>query len=124
MELSILVAKIAAIAYFSAGVGVLGGQVKLSRLIDSFAKSSGLTMVTGMMSVIIGMLIVVNHNIWVQDWPVLVTIIGWGALIKGFLYLAFPTTLMSFRPMFKNEQGWGLFMIVLGAVFGYFGFIV
>lgn len=124
MELSIFVAKVAAIAYFSAGVGVLGGQVKLTNLIDSFAKSSGLTMVTGMMSVIIGMLIVVNHNVWVQDWPVLVTIIGWAALIKGFLYLAFPTTLTSFKPMFRNEQGWGLFMIVLGAVFGYFGFIV
>jgi len=123
MELSILVAKIVAIAYFALGIGMVGGQISSAKVLDIFSKSQGLTLITGVFAVIIGMLLVNSHNIWVKDWPVLITLIGWGALIKGVLFLAFPSSLMSFKPMFKNEQGWGILLIALGALFGYFGFM-
>lgn len=30
------------------------------------------------------------HNLWVKDWRVLITILGWLFLIKGFLRFIFP----------------------------------
>jgi predicted MFS family arabinose efflux permease len=122
-ELTILVARIAAVAYLAFGVAAFRGNFDVKKLMDSFEKSPGLSIFTGMFTLIMGMLLVHSHNIWVQDWPVLVTIIGWAATIKGVLFIAAPEVLKSFVPMFKKTQGVGLFVIGIGLVFGYFGFV-
>ena len=31
----------------------------------------------------IGLLLIVGHNKWVLDWPVFITLVGWGMAIKG-----------------------------------------
>ena len=124
MELSILVAKILALYYLAAGVGVLSGKVKADKMIKSFEDSPGLTLISGFFMIIIGALLVEYHNIWVKAWTVLVTIIGWVALIKGVLFIAYPQLLLSFKGMYKNTKPWwGVIGIALGLLFGYFGFV-
>lgn len=123
MDLSIFVARIASILYLSAAVAVFGSGITFDKMVKSFEDSPGLTMVSGLFSVIIGMLLVEYHNLWVQDWRVLVTIIGWAALIKGVLFIAFPQYLLYFRPWYKNTTPWGVLILVVGLVFGYFGFV-
>ena len=123
MELSIFLAKIIAIVYLAAGVGVLSSKISLAKVVDDFEKSPGLTMLAGMLTVIMGMFLIEFHNIWVKDWTVLITIIGWIALIKGVAFIAFPQFISNFKPWYKNSQGWGVLMLVVGLVFGYFGFI-
>ena len=123
MELSIFLANIIAIVYLAAGVGVLSSKISLAKVVDDFEKSPGLTMLAGMFGVIIGMLLVEYHNFWVKDWTVLITIIGWLALLKGIMLIAFPQMISEFKPWYKNSQGWGILMLVVGLVFGYFGFI-
>lgn len=44
----------------------------------------------GYLSLILGLISVLLHNIWVADWHVLVTIFGWLTLIKGILVIAWP----------------------------------
>jgi len=123
MDLSIFVARVATLLYLSAGVAMLGGQLSGKKMLESFEDSPGLMMVSGLMSIVLGMLLIEYHNLWVQDWRVLVTIIGWAALIKGVLFIAFPHYLAFFKPWYKNLKPWGLFCIGLGVLFGYFGFV-
>ena len=123
MELSILVAKIAALTYLSAGIAALSGKMDYKKIVDSFNASPALTYVTGLFALIIGMILVENHNIWVKDWPVLITIIGWASTIKGVMLIAFPDVMDSFKPVFKNTTGVGIFLLALGLLFGYFGFL-
>lgn len=124
MELSILVAKILALYYLAVGVGVLSGKVKADKMIKSFEDSPGLTLISGLFMIIIGALLVEYHNIWVKDWTVLITIIAWAILIKGVLFIAAPQMLYSFKGMYKNmKPSWGIFVIALGLLFGYFGFL-
>ncbi|MDA1060980.1 MAG: hypothetical protein O3B47_04260 [bacterium] len=124
MELSTLVAKIMTIVYISAGVSALSGKVDFKKFVEEFEKSPALTYITGLFGIIIGMLLIEHHNFWVKDWTVLVTIIGWAALIKGILLIVFPSAILSLRSIYKNTQTWGIFIVVIGLVFGYFGFIV
>ena len=123
MELSILVAKILALTYISAGVAALNGKNTFARIVEDFERSPGLTFVTGFFTLICGMLLVAYHNIWVRNWTVLVTVAGWAALLKGVLLIAFPQYISSFKSGYKNTRAWGIFMIALGILFGYFGFI-
>lgn len=41
-------------------------------------------------AIIVGLLNILFHNVWVSDWPMIITLIGWAALIKGLLLFTFP----------------------------------
>ncbi len=123
MELSIFVAKIISLIYLSAGVAALTGQIVFGDLVEDFEKSPALTYIAGFMTLVIGALLVEHHNIWVKDWPVLITVISWIALFKGIWLIAFPKTISRFRGMYKNSWPWGVLMLALGLMFGYFGFV-
>lgn len=126
MELSIFVAKILAIFYLSMGIGVLIGQVNVNKMMDSFEKSQGLTVMSGFFMIVIGMLLVNAHNIWVKDWTVLITIVGWACLIKGIFFTAFPRLMFCFKGVYKyfNMQLLSVLVIAIGLLFGYFGFVM
>lgn len=51
----------------------------------------------GVFTLPLGLLIVLTHNVWVADWALIVTIMGWGWTTKSSLYLVLPTTLDRFR---------------------------
>lgn len=125
MGVAVLVAKIAALGYLAMGIGFLSGKVSYDKMIKSIEDSPGLSMCFGLFSLIIGMLILESHNTWNKDWTVLVTIIGWGATIKGILFLACPQFMFKFKscPICKCNKMMGVIVIILGLVLGYFGFI-
>ena len=123
MELSILVAKIVAIYYVGIGLGVVTGQVEVKKMIASF-EDPGLSLISGLFMITVGGLLVNAHNIWVKDWTVLITIIGWALVIKGFLFTAFPKSMVSMSKSFGvRSKSFGYLVIAIGLVFGYFGFV-
>jgi len=125
METSILVAQILGLVYVVIGLGMLINGAYYKKAFDELLKNSGFMLLGGMMALVVGFLIVSNHNVWVQDWTVLVTIIGWLALLKGVLIFLAPKFLIKLSSsILKKTNLIGLFAIILGLVFGYFGFLV
>ena len=55
-----------------------------------FLGNHALVCLTGMINLVIGLLIVVSHNIWVAEWPVVVTIVGWVVLLQALMRIFFP----------------------------------
>jgi hypothetical protein len=124
MELSILIARIASVSYLSIAIALMSGSIKIDELLDSFRRSSGLRLITGFFTIILGMIIVNYHNIWVRDWRLFVTLVGWIAVIKGALYIVFPEKLFKLsNKMLVNEKAGALVSLILGLLFAYFGFM-
>ncbi len=124
METSILVAQILALVYVVLGLGMLINGAYYKKAFDELLKNPGFMLLGGMMALVVGFLIVSNHNVWVQDWTVLVTIIGWLALLKGVLIFLAPKFLIKLSAsILKKTNLIGLCAIILGLVFGYFGFL-
>ena len=123
MELSILVARILALVYIAAGISALKGKPTFRQMVEDFEKSPALTYVTGFMTLVLGALLAAYHNIWVKNWTVMITVIGWMALVKGVMLIAFPGYLSFFKNWYSNTRIFGIFMIVFGLLFGYFGFV-
>ena len=124
MELSILVAKIFTLYVLAIGVGVLSGKLNMNKVIDDLEKSQGLSLAIGFTLLVMGALLVQYHNIWVKDWTVLITILAWAVLIKGFLLIAYPQALFSTGKIYKNAKpSLGVLFIVVGLVLGYFLFV-
>ena len=62
------------------------------------------TVSTGYVTLILGLGTVILHNIWVFDWTVIITILGWCTLIKGILKMGFPEHVHKQARNFKNRQ--------------------
>jgi uncharacterized protein YjeT (DUF2065 family) len=80
-------------------------------------------LIIGMYTLPTGLVILLGHNIWVWNWPVFVTIAGWGMTTKATLHLLFPAIP---NRMIDNADRWqkaysgfrvvGAVMSVLGVV--------
>ena len=125
MELSIFIAKIISVIYLSAGLGAIFSADHYRGLLDDMFNNAALTYLTGLTAVIVGFLLVNYHNSWEKDWTVLITIIGWIALMKGVIIIAFPKFVHRYSKLIFEGRGFSIFpyaAILMGLLFGYFGF--
>jgi len=71
-------------------------------------------------------LILVGHNVWVLDWPLIVTLYGWGSAVKCAHYLLFPQFALRIANRRlrtpKNFRRVGVVMSALGAVLAWDAF--
>jgi hypothetical protein len=103
METSLLIAKIIGIIYTSFGLGLLFSRNYYRDAIPKLFESSGYLILGGWLAVVVGILIVEYHNYWTNDWTVIITVIGWLALVKGCIILAFPKMMLSFKSLFTSN---------------------
>ena len=50
---------------------------------EEFLRSRALIYLSGLLTMTAGLAIVLAHNVWARDWPVLITVLGWLATIGG-----------------------------------------
>ena len=110
MSIPTLIARFFSVSLFLIGVSHLV-QPRLWR--DYFIKIKE----TGVAGIIIamytlpqGLLIVLGHNIWVLDIPVIITICGWGMTLKSITYAVLPRRAESVIPAgvdAHRKYAWG-----------------
>ena len=69
---------------------------------------------------ICGLLILLGHNLWVADWRVIVTVVGWAAVIKSIAVLLFPKLLTVYANW--PTQTMKRFVLLGGTLWSVFGF--
>ena len=57
---------------------------------------------------ILGLLIVNGHNLWVADWRVLVTVVGWATVLKTAAVLIHPKLLQKYADLGDDAMAMGL----------------
>ena len=126
MQRSKLISKMAAVLYLSASVGAFCGADYYRKIAEDFFSNAGLTYLAGFITLIIGLLIVNYHNRWAKNWTVLITILGWLALLKGIVLIAFPQFVRTLSEQMFTNFGPKIFpyaTLCLGLLFAYFGFV-
>lgn len=125
MELSIFIAKIIGLTFTAMSIGAIFGGVSYKKMYLDIMKSPGLLSFSGLFAIILGFLLIKYHNIWIWDWPVIITIIGWMAIVEGVVYLSFPKAFKVFEPMFTGKfvKVFPYFSLAFGLLFAYLGFV-
>lgn len=59
---------------------------------------------TGYITLIMGLVTVILHNVWVADWRIAITILGWSTVIKGIQKIGFPEFIHRQAQKFKKGQ--------------------
>ena len=67
------------------------------------AEDKSFTLISGYLAATIGLVTVILHNVWVADWPVVITFLGWLSLFKGITRLGFPETAQKSVAFFKEK---------------------
>lgn len=93
MELSIFLAKVMGLYLVITMLAFLFNRSQLEGLIKSLLDNTFLMVFGGVMALIVGLLVVVSHNVWTADWRVLITIFGWLSVVKGLVRLFAPSHL-------------------------------
>jgi len=126
MGTSVFIAKIFGLTYLVVAVGLLLNQATFKQVIEDFCKSVVAVFYGGILSLVIGIVIVLTHNIWKASWVALITIIGWGGLIKGIWMIVFPNSVFKFMEAYLRNEGLvkahGILALVFGLALTYFGF--
>jgi hypothetical protein len=126
MTTSFLLAKVLGIIYVVLGVGVLVNFRTLPQAVDDFFKNTGLTFLGGLVTAIIGLVIIALHNVWQGHWSLIITILGWFALVKGAVLIIRPQLLAkATRPFTRSALLMvvdGCFILALGIFLAIMGF--
>lgn len=120
--------QILGIAYLAVGIGALINPDFYKKLLEDYTKNLPVVYLNGFLILFIGYLLITFHGEWVKDWPVLITIIGWVAFLKGLFMLALPKMYTKFSLVLKKKKGHfiaeAMVVTLVGAFLSYLGFFV
>jgi hypothetical protein len=102
------------------GLGMMAEAETVRALSAEFLSNLSLIYLAGMLALVAGLAIVNAHNLWVADWRVIITILGWLSVIGGVIRLLFPAQVQTLGAgMISNPHAMvvgGVILLVIGAI--------
>ena len=83
-----------------------------------FLADSPLILISGVLAMVAGLSIVNTHNVWVLDWPVIVTLFGWALVLGGFFRIVVPRVV---HDVGGAMVGHPIITIIAGTIWGSIG---
>ena len=127
MDTSIFIAQLLGPPILLAGLSLIAHQSFYRSVAENIRSSPALLYVIGMLRLLAGLAIVLVHNVWVANWRVLITLLGWIAIVRGALILAAPDAVLSWtRGMLERDTLFPLaaaIAILLGGALCFFGYV-
>ena len=128
MDLTLFLAQIMGVYLLVTGVGVLLNPERMRRAMKEAMRSYLLPYFDGAIALIVGLLIVLSHNLWDSLLETLVSLVGWIAVVEGILMMLLPQkTISRMMEAFMGAQMarlMGVASVVLGLYFVYQGFLL
>lgn len=96
-------------------LGVMSFVSGFLKKVIEYTEDRTITISTGYITLLLGLVTVVAHSVWVWDWPIVITILGWSTLIKGVMKVGFPGHINKKAQMFKGYASlWGIAIFLIG----------
>ncbi len=115
------IAKIFSVVLLIVGLSRIVQAKRWANYLFDFIHSKSAPFIIGMWTLPVGLIIVVGHNKWAFEIPVIITLHGWGMVVKSSIYLLFPQAMAKVVP--RTEESWrrtsifaGGLMTILGAL--------
>jgi len=126
MDVSKFLAKVMGIYFIIVSVAMLVNMQQFKIYISNLINDPSQMFVAGFFTLILGILVVVAHNIWQWNWKVIITIVGWIGILKGTSLIFYPQFLDKLTILFLQNQNTAYIAASIDLIFGillcYFGF--
>jgi hypothetical protein len=127
MQTSAFLAQLIGPLLLVMGVGMAANADSYRDMAREFLASRALIYIAGLLAFVPGLAIVLVHNVWAFDWRVIITLLGWLAVIGGIFRLVAPAQVQAVGSAMLARQGWlmggGIAVGALGAVLTLVGYL-
>jgi hypothetical protein len=126
MDVTYFLAQVFGLYFLIGGLGLILKQSSLKGLMARFSSDSTMLMMGGFVALIIGIPLMLIHNVWGSSLEIIISLIAWAAFIKGFTLVLMPELTSYMMQSLSDNTGllkvmlW--LMIILGAYLVYAGF--
>jgi hypothetical protein len=128
MTASIFIARLLGPPFLLASLAVLLKPVLFRAIIEDFRQSPAMIYLAGFFGLLGGIAIVLVHNLWVADWRVIITLIGWSTTVRALAIIYAPelavktgSAILTNRALFFAAEAIGIALGLVLIYFGYFG---
>lgn len=126
MEFSKKLGKVVGLYMLIIGIAILWHMDEFKQVVQSIMQDKPLMLVTGFVTLILGLIMVVSHNIWQWNWRLINTLAGWIVLLKGVGLILYPHLMDQLTVAFLKNSTIGysaaVVDILLGSVLCYYSF--
>jgi hypothetical protein len=127
MQTSAFLAQLIGPLLLVMGVGMAANADSYRTMAQEFLASRALIYIAGLLAFVPGLAIVLVHNVWAFDWRVIITALGWLAVIGGIFRLVAPAQVQAVGSAMLAREGWlmggGIAVGALGAVLTLAGYL-
>jgi len=126
MPTSLFLAKLIGPVCLVIGLALLINGAAFRAVAGDFLNNPALMFLSGVITLPAGLAIVLTHNVWAGDWRILITILGWLAVIGGLIRILAPQRAVAVgRTMLANPStlhiSTGVYLLI-GALLCFFGY--
>ena len=119
--MTIWICKLIGPVILALSIPMIAAPAQLQETSRRFLADSPLVLISGILAMTAGLSIVNTHNVWVFDWPLIVTLFGWALVLSGASRIVAPRVVdrvggaMMDRPTMTRIAGavWGVLGIFL-----------
>jgi uncharacterized membrane protein len=126
MATSVFLAKLIGPIMLAVGIGLIANSAAYHKLADEFLRSTALIFLSGLLTMLAGVALLITHNVWAADWRILITVLGWLLAIGGAARLIVPQGTQQIgrrliaQPIFLTVAA--VIWLGIGAVLCFFGY--
>lgn len=103
MDISSTIAHLLGIFFVVTGIAMVVNSKAVAAAIEESMQNKGIVWLWGILALSVGAVVVVFNNMWTSGLPLLVTVLGWLAIVKGAFILILPGTAASFYKKFSRN---------------------
>lgn len=127
METTIFLAQLIGPTMIAVGLGLFFSRDYYKKVYRHLENETLGVLMSGIAALVIGIVMVMTHNIWDSPLTVIVTLVGWLSIAKGLLLIVVPRTVDKLGDWMAGKEGWftfaGAFYTVIGAYLSYMAYM-
>jgi len=123
---SVFIAKLLGPVFAAVGLALLLRAEHFRAILSDFLHSPALHYLAGFLGLLSGLALILTHNVWVFDWRLIITLIGWLVLIRAVITIFWPDRIVALGEAMLRYHGALRYAaavnLILGLLLSYFGY--
>lgn len=125
MNVSIFLAQFFGLYLLLIAIPLIGNPAHFFERYQASFEHEAIQLFSGFFHLMLGLVYILLHNLWVNDWRIVITLIGWLVLLEGISIVYFPTQTKNIFRKYVREIPpylWGTVCLCLSVFLIYKGF--
>lgn len=127
MDISIFLAQVFGFYLVIVSLAMIVNTRAYQLMIEEYINNHAVQLLGNVVTLILGILLIITHNLWVADWRVLITLLAWLVFLKGTMNMMFPNWLATMGKVMQKSTYYFMSSIIscfLGIFLLYHGMVL